>query len=138
MSAMSTKPAWKIYTLVMVTLVPTLFAWIFSMTVLFPKVEKLWRAFGPQAEGRSVSAGLEFIISFSKFAFGNSTILVGLAALILVLLEVRSKTWPRWRSVVLASLTVILNAFVMLGLVLMTTLALLLSARALVFTGDQS
>ena len=138
MAAMSPKPAWKIYTLVMVALVPTLFAWAFSMTVLFPKVEKLWNDFGPQAEGRSVSAALEFIISFSRFAFGNSAILVGFAVLVMVLLETRWKSWGRWRSVTLAALTVILNAFVILALVLMTSLALLLSARALVLTGDQS
>jgi hypothetical protein len=137
MVAMSPKPAWKIYTLVMVALVPTWFAWIFSMTALFPKVEKLWRDFGPQAEGRAVSAALEFIISFSRFAFGNSSILVGLAVLVVVLLEIRWKSWARWRSVTLATLTVLLNAFVMLSLVLMTTLALLLSARALVLSGEQ-
>jgi hypothetical protein len=138
MAVMSPKPAWKIYTLVMVALMPTWFAWIFSMTVLFPKVEKLWNDFGPQAEGRTVSAALEFIISFSRFAFGNSSILVGVAVLAMVLLEARLKSWARWRSVTLTALTVLLNAFVLLSLVLMTALALLLSARALVLSSEQS
>jgi hypothetical protein len=135
---MSPKPAWKVYTLVVGAMVPTLFVWIFSLTVLFPKVELLWERFGPAAEGREVPVALQYIFSFSRFAFGNFILLVGLPVLAVVLMEIRWKSWARWRATVLVTLTILLNALVMLALVLTTTMALLLATKALVMTSEST
>ena len=138
MPAMSPNPAWKIYTLVVVAMVPTLLVWGFSQTALFPKMEILWEKFGPEAEGRPVAAALQFIISFSRYVFRNFTLLIGLPVLAVVLMEVGWKSWPRWRGRVLVTLAILLNAFVMLALVLMTALALLLATKALVMTSEST
>src|SRR5436190_3673093 len=95
---MNVEPAWKTYLMVVVALIPTLFFWLFSLMVNFPKIESVWRKAGLSVDGKQApTAILGFIMGLSRFAFSNFYFIIYGVLAILIVLELWVTSWPRIR-----------------------------------------
>jgi len=90
------------------TLLPTLFFWGFSMLFVMPKLEWLW------AKTNMEGTRADWLMDGLEFAKAYFWLIVAPLVLLLVVLELTVKNWRRYRAAVIGTLTVLINAAVLL------------------------
>jgi heme/copper-type cytochrome/quinol oxidase subunit 3 len=127
---MSVEPAWKTYLKVVAGLIPTFLFWVFSLMVVFPKIESLWGKAGFGSDGQQApTAALRAVIGISRFAFLNFYFIVAAIVAGFVILELWVKPWPRFRKPACTVAAVLLNTFVLLGLSVTLVAALVVADK---------
>ena len=110
---------WRAYLGLSVSVLPAFSAMAFASIFLQPRLEMVWRdagLVGSRAQWlMSLSNGFHDYLWFEIFAL----------ALLMVVLERRVRLWPRYRTPVIFSGSVLLNATVFSWLLMLATAALL-------------
>ena len=109
------------------TIVPALFVWLFSNAFLLPKLEWLWQ------QTNLTGSKAQSIMDASYFLAHGMQFVFGVVVILLVLLELRAGTWPRYRRTVISIVAVLFHTTVLIGLASITT-AVLIAAPLLTKT----
>jgi hypothetical protein len=121
-STINLEPRWATYLKAAAFLAPAVFLWAVSVVFLIPKLQQICA----DAGGNPLPAVVRIMIGLTQ----HGVFISGGIILLLVLLEWRSSTWPRYRRAAIGIGTFLLNA-VVLSSIFMMVVAALLAAPAL-------
>lgn len=109
---------WKDYALALLWMVPPTLAWLFSIVILMPRLERVWEHVGQHSAGISTLIDLSrAFVDYGQFIF---VVVMGLA----LFLEKFASWWPIYRRSILA-------AFVFIYMTLVFALTLCLATAGL-------
>ena len=114
----SSTVAWKDYALVLLWMAPPTMAWLFSIFILMPRLERLWEHVGQH------SARISTLIDVSRAFVDYGRIIIVAAIGLALLLEKFALWWPIYRRSVL-------TVFVFIYITLMFFLTLSLATAGL-------
>jgi len=101
------------------TILPALCIWIFANIFLLPKLQWLWE------RTNLTGSKAQWLMDVSYFLSNNIRVVFGFVALLLVVLELRVRAWPKYRRTVVSVLVVVIHTVVLLALASIATLVLL-------------
>src|SRR5262245_47018739 len=105
--------AWQSWLKTICFLLPALVVWQFAAVSLFPKLQLVWR------DGGAVGSNLQWLEDLLGFWMRNGGWICALLFAGLLLLEFTSRSWSRYRRVVLGSLALLTNTAIMTSLAAM-------------------
>ncbi len=114
------EPSWKTYLKAVGFLLPALVLWAFASVYFAPKLQEIWaRGGGPATEA-------QWVMDIVTFLVHRGALVMGVVVVVLLLFELRSGLWARYRRAVLGSVVLFLNSAVLMGLWFMCLAALLI------------
>ena len=118
------EPRWRTYSKAAAFTLPALIIWVFSLVFLLPKLQAVWNQAGFAAPPTALTA-----MNFSRYVQHNFFILVVAMGAVLVVVEWRSRSWPRYRAKLAWVTAFLVNTVVLVFLSAMFTTAVI-SAEA--------
>ncbi len=116
------EPGWATYLKAAASLVPAVFLWAISVVFVMPKLKQICG----EAGGLALPAIIRIMIGLTE----HGIIIAGTIILLLVLLEWRSRKWPRYRRAAVGVGAFLLNSVVLISM-FMTLVTAILVAPAL-------
>ncbi|MEO7934127.1 MAG: hypothetical protein ABIT76_13315 [Chthoniobacterales bacterium] len=110
---------WRTYLYAFALLFPSLAIWRFTLVFLFPKMEQVWKLAGLTHSKAQWLMDTSYALSY------HGRILLYLAVALLIVMERYYKAWPRYRSPVVMSLTLLFYIFVLVTVTMVSTTVLL-------------
>ena len=101
-------PVWKKYLFFVAMLAPSVFFHVFNSLVLAPKAKRLW-----MDAGEAISRA-DWFMDIGRNVTINIQVGLVLMVCIIAALELYTRWWARWRTGVLAIMTVVITTFVFL------------------------
>jgi type II secretory pathway component PulF len=122
----NTEPRWMTYLKTAAWGLPALTVWIFNCVLVIPKLKEVCAA-------SDTAFPTPILMTLTVSEFFKNNLLAGLAIVVpvLVLLEWRSRQWPRYRRMVFGLATYLLNLAVLAGLTALGVLAVIAGANLL-------
>src|SRR5581483_313918 len=114
-----TEAAWRTYVRSAVSLFPAFAAWVFASLFLQARLEMVWR------EAGLVGSRAQWLMSISDAFHHNFRFICLAVVLVIIVLELPVRVWPRYRRTVIFSATVLLNTAVFVWVLTLATAALL-------------
>lgn len=111
------EPRWATYLKSFTFALPAMCLWPMSVVFLMPKLLHI-----AQETGQRLPSQVHWMLLLSR----NAILIIAIAAAILLLLEWRSKSWPKYRRMALGAGAFAFNAVVLLAIFTMVVAALLL------------
>jgi len=99
-----------VYFQAVATIVPTLFIWVFANVFLVPKLQYIWELVG------LTHSKAQWFMDESFFLMHHIQVIFGAVVLVIVILELRYRAWPRYRRAVITTLTVLIHTTVLIGI----------------------
>src|SRR5437667_3385967 len=115
----STEARWLTYLKGGIFILPALLFWTFAHIFIFPKLQQIWRDAGFEAPT------IQSIVRASNSFSEHGPLICAAVILVLILLEWRNRTWPRYRRVSVGTVAFLLNSAVLFVLTTMLASALL-------------
>ena len=99
-----------VYFQAVATIAPTLFIWVFANVFLVPKLHYIWELVG------LTHSKAQWFMDESFFLMHHIQVIFGAVVLVIVILELRYRAWPRYRRAVITTLTVLIHTTVLIGI----------------------
>jgi len=116
MNTSSFEPRWATYLKATAFLAPALFLWALSVVFVVPKVQQICA----EAGGHRLPGFVRVMLGLTE----HSVLISGAIILLLILLEWRSITWPRYRRATVGIGTFVLNSAVLISIFVLVVVAL--------------
>ena len=118
---MTTELRWKTYLKAIGFLLPGLVLWKLACIFFVPKLEQIWvMGGGPVSEAQWVMDVVAFLVH-------HGALTIGAVVVALLLFELRSGLWARYRRATLGSVVLLLNSAILIGLWFMCGSALFIA-----------
>lgn len=120
------EPRWATYLKGAAFLVPAILLWILTAVFVVPKLQQICAMAGLPQSGDATFWGLTHTSIRTTIFFAEHGFMIALtAAILLLVLEWRSRGWPRYRRAAIGVTAFVLNTVVLLCLFIMIIAALL-------------
>jgi hypothetical protein len=118
------EPRWRTYLRGAAFSIPALFILAFSSVFLLPKLETLWRdaAFGASSE---MAPSAIAAVRLAYFVTQHLVVIAVIVITVLVLLEWRSRRWPRYRRATIGIAAFLANTAILIFITAMFMTALM-------------
>ena len=126
-SSTTIESSWKTYLKAVGFLLPALVLWAFASVYFAPKLQDIW------AHGGGPATEAQWVMDIVTFLVHHGPLAIGVVVVVLLLFELRSRLWARYRRAALGSVVLFLNSAVLIGLWFMCMAALFI-APALIHT----
>lgn len=111
--------ACRIYLRAILTLIPTIFIWLFADLFLVAKLKQLWGETGLSG------SKAQWLMTLSDTFHQNFNFIVPGLMILLLFVELRWAAWPRYRRAVVAGIVLFFHTAVLVGVTTIATAALL-------------
>lgn len=104
------EPLWATYLKAFGTLFPACFILNFSNAFMIPKLEQLWR------DTNLGGSKVQWLLDAALILTRNLQPVIGVALLVVIILELSFKSWPRYHRAVIAVLTIFFHTTVLFAI----------------------
>jgi hypothetical protein len=122
------EPGWATYLKGAAFAVPALFLWTLSAVFIVPKLQQIARDTGlPTSGDPGVWNLTRTTVGLTLFFREHGLLIAGALVAFLILLEWRSKKWPRYRRVTVGTGAFLLNSLVLVSIFIMLLVAMVIA-----------